>query len=250
MIEPSGNVVYACYRRLRHGIRERLGLYRPFLPLLRLRETTRSYLVSRSSEIVIEGFPRSATSFAHFAFLIAQDRAVSVAHHTHMPAQVALGVHYKIPTLMLIREPTGAVKSLKILHPYLPMETLLEDYIRFYSSILHCRQGFVIAPFHLVTEDFGRVIRSVNERFGTRFAEFAHTDSNVRKCFRAIEEQHIRIYGPDSADELRVARPSGEKKSIQERLTRDLETEQAQRLGRTAEALYRDYVGPEASGDL
>jgi hypothetical protein len=55
--------------------------------------------------------------------------------------------------------------------------------------------GFVAADFTQVTADFGAVIRRINERFGTAFAEFAPSPENVRRAYELIDELALRRIG-------------------------------------------------------
>ena len=64
----------------------------------------------------------------------------------------------------------------------------------------------MVATFESVTSDFGGVVRAVNERFGTEFAVFEHTDENVARCFARIDEDHVRHFG--RTIEQKIARPS------------------------------------------
>src|SRR5437773_4880663 len=87
------------------------------LPLARARG--RNHPIGPDTEIVIEGFPRSATSFAVAAFQMAQDHTVDIAHHTHSPSQVIEAVRRGIPTLLLVREPEDAILSHVVRRPEL-----------------------------------------------------------------------------------------------------------------------------------
>ena len=61
------------------------------LPLQRIRG--RGELIDDDTQVVIEAFPRCASSFAVAAFRLAQEpNPTHIAHHTHMPAQVMEGV--------------------------------------------------------------------------------------------------------------------------------------------------------------
>ena len=89
-------------------------------------------LISKKTEIVIEGYPRSANTFSVFAFLQAQGRHISIAHHLHVEAQIVLGVRWGIPVLVLLRNPVDAIRSLKIRHPDIIIRNEIERYIQFY----------------------------------------------------------------------------------------------------------------------
>jgi hypothetical protein len=188
------------------------------LPLARWRARRgHGEAVGPGTELVIEGYPRSGNNFALAAFRLAQGRPVRVAHHTHAPATVMVAVRRSIPALVLIRDPEEAVLEFVIRRPELSPAGALRGYIRFYRPLLPYRGGFVVGAFSEVTTDFGAVIRRVNDRFGTAFAPFEHTEENVRACFRAIEE-HYRAVGTLERFEAVVARPSPERDRMKDAL--------------------------------
>jgi len=83
---------------LRFALRSVLGRSPAvYFGIQRLRPSRRHLLVKKDTEIVIEGYPRSANTFAVAAFLLAQGRAVKIAHHLHVPAQVIQAVRWGIP---------------------------------------------------------------------------------------------------------------------------------------------------------
>src|SRR2546428_11249384 len=86
--------------RLRYAVRSRLSVHIwPYLALARLKyRTNESRVVTRDSELVIEGFPRSSNTFSIVAFETAQARPVKVKHHLHTAAQIIQAVRWGIPT--------------------------------------------------------------------------------------------------------------------------------------------------------
>lgn len=142
--------------------------------------------VREHTSVVIEGFPRSANTFAVYAFRSAQDENVSIASHIHLPLQVREGSRLHKPTLVLIREPTAAAVSLAVRNEPLTLRQCLRSYIVFYKSILSYQSTFVAATFDQVTSDFGKVTRRLNCKYGTRFIEFQHTPENVENVWRDV----------------------------------------------------------------
>ncbi len=176
------------------------------LPIARLRG--HGEVLDDDTDLVIEGFPRCASSFAVAAFRLAQEpRAVRLAHHTHAPAQVLEAIRRGIPALVLAREPEEAICSLLVRTPTLGPQAALRAYLRFYGTLLPHRDGFVVGAFTEVVRDFGAVIRRVNERFGTRFREFHHTDANVARILREIEEDEARRRSGEDLERA-IPRPS------------------------------------------
>jgi hypothetical protein len=168
--------------------------------------------VFRDTDAVIEGFPRSANTFAATAFELAQTRPVRVARHLHVPSQIIAGAKLGIPTIVLIRDPEEAVLSLSLWTPHVTLEDGFRDYTRFYRRILPYRDRFVVATFEEVSTDFGEVTRRLNERFGSNFREFQHTEANVALCFKIIEEHDRRTAG--KVVEKTVARPSQQRERM------------------------------------
>ncbi|HZP90909.1 MAG TPA: hypothetical protein VFC04_07940 [Actinomycetota bacterium] len=164
--------------------------------------------VGDDTQIVIEGFPRTGTSFAVAAFDIAQDRSVRIACHVHAPAQVLEGVRRGLPALVIAREPEDTVLSFVIRNPHLGLRQALRGYLRFYEPLLPVRDRVVVGRFDEVTTDFGAVIRRVNERFGTDFREFEHTQESARRVFEEIEGDYRARLPEGEALERQVARPS------------------------------------------
>jgi len=161
-----------------------------FFPCFRLREPHNAHhVVRRDTQLVIEGFPRSANTFAEVAFKIAQPGPVRTADHVHVSAQVTRAVNYGVPVCVLVREPADAVRSLVVKYPHIRPVDALRGYRRFYDQCLRYTDRMVVATFNQVTNDFGAVIARINQRFGTDFACFDHCKSNVERVFERLAER-------------------------------------------------------------
>src|SRR4051794_35640317 len=94
--------------RTRQELHSVWGQYpRLSLPLARHR-TKNGIAADRTTDIVIEGFPRSGNTFAVVAFRLAQSRAMQVAHHLHIPAQLLWADRVGMPSMVLVRNPVDA----------------------------------------------------------------------------------------------------------------------------------------------
>jgi hypothetical protein len=187
--------------------------------------------------MVIESFPRSASSLAVCAFESSQPSKPRVAHHVHAPAQVIAAARAGIPALVLIREPEEAVLSLVLRQGWMRPRDALSGFIRFYEPLIPYRDGFVLATFEEVVSDFGPVIDRINDRFGTTFHRFDHTPENVRVCLERIE-QRARMNWSAADIERVVARPSESRNRLKDQLRPDYRQERLAPLRRRAEALY------------
>jgi hypothetical protein len=149
-----------------------------YFSLYRLLRTHKDLVraVTPDKQVVIEGFPRSGNSFARRAFVMAQGEgfdARRIAHHLHVPAQVVRAAQWRIPTLVLIRKPKDAVLSFAVWDP-ISVDQALRYYVSFYETAEKYRDAYVLGLFEEVTEDFGQVIKRLNDKFGTKFSVFRH----------------------------------------------------------------------------
>jgi hypothetical protein len=165
---------------------------------------------------VIDGFLRSGNTFATIAFKLAQPTPVRIAHHRHVPAHIIAATRLGTPTLVLVRDPEETILSLSLYMPSITFEQGLRDYVRFHRRILPYRDGFVVANFRDVISDFGPVVRQLNARFGTSFAEFDHTTENVARCFELMEQARLRKEG--WIPEKRISRPSHERDAMKDEI--------------------------------
>jgi len=175
-------------RRLRHRVRTRVFEYPAiYMPFARFKYRGHSpELISTTTELLIDGYFRSANTFSVHAFQLSQEKPVRLAHHLHAPAQLITAARRGIPTLLLLRNPDGAILS-ELQYDNVAIPDALEAYTRFYTCLLPYLDKFVVGEFEQVTHDFGGVIRRVNERFGTSFAEFTHTDETAREVFETMD---------------------------------------------------------------
>jgi hypothetical protein len=164
-------------------------------------------VVRPDTEILVESFPRSASSFAVAALRSVRTPPLRMAHHLHAPAHVLEAIRLGVPALVLIRDPDRAVLSLLVYRPWLTPSVAYAAYERFHAPLFGHEDGFVVATFEEVTTDFGRTMRRVNARFGCDLPVFEHTPAHVAAINAEIEE-HIRIVLAGEELERYMNRPS------------------------------------------
>ncbi|WP_259086782.1 hypothetical protein [Salinibacter ruber] len=170
---------------------------------------------------MIDGYPRSANTFAYHAFCWAQEQAGGqtnldhVGHHVRQPAQILRAVELEVPTVLLVRNPREAVLSSIVWHSdWLTIEAALQRYINFYRGILPVKEQVVVGSFEEVVENYGRVIERVNERCGSDFEIFDHTANNEKIIFDRIERVNSQLHG---GSEETISRPSSWKEKMKGR---------------------------------
>jgi hypothetical protein len=231
-------------------------------------------VVTRDTDLVIDGYTRSASTYAVYAFQLAQDRPVRLAHHLHAPAQIVAAVRWGIPTMLVIRDPRGAVLSQAVREPGVTVRDALISWRRFYEIVLRYRSGFVVADFERIVTDFPSLVREMNERFATTFAVPPATTSYEQLVLELMGERPTTI--PEWASlilsfesglvsrtdllasyerfrglEDRGARPtwvpSTERNEAKSRLEAQWDAASLETERRLAQRVYDAIVGPAAS---
>ena len=199
-------------------------------------------LTTGETEVCIEGFPRCGNTFAVVAFQLVQPRTVSIAHHVHAPGSVLIAVRMGTPAIVLIREPEDAVLSLLVRLPYLTAGQGLRSYTSFYRPLLRYRDRFVVGPFDDVIDDFGALIRRLNRRFHTAFAEFQPTEEHIRAVRDEVARWDRGAFGSEERLELGGAAPSEARDRVKARLRPAYRHPRLAERRAEAEGLYRRFV--------
>ena len=209
-----------------------------------LQDKSRRRLAEPDDEVVIDGYPRSANTFACDAFSIAQGREVKMGNHFHSPAQFALAAKYRVPAMLVLREPVAAALSWVVFSEgTISAADTLRNYIQFHRPLVRIAGQFVIAPFEEVTTDFGQSIDRLNAHFGTAFARFEHTDESAAEIFQWMEhrlKQREIARGQDL--KLRRNYPSEIKDRKRKEYAASFESPRVAGLRAEPDALYRELM--------
>lgn len=231
-------------RELRYLARYRISLYPSiYMPLARRRYAgTGIGIVGPETELVIEGFGRSGSTFAVDAFEMVQERPVRIAHHTHAAAQVVVAAKMGLPTLVIVRHPEQATLA-HMARRAIPARPALKSWVLYHERVMPWRDRVVVANFEAVTTDFGMVIRRLNAKFGTDYEEFPHTKANTARVFEIIENRNRELFGDPQGEGARsLARPTPEREALKDSFRRELEAPRLAGLRRRALELYAAVV--------
>jgi hypothetical protein len=211
-----------------------------FMPIARVRyRHLDDLLVNKDTDLVIEAFGRSGTTFANFAFLTAQDHPVKTVHHTHAAAQVITAVRMKIPTMVIVRPPIDSALSHMARHQ-IPARPALVAWIRFHRRILPYLDGIVVTTFDDMTRDFGAVIQRINQTFSTNFRVWQHTKENEADIFEQIRKRNRFRFGEavTPARTRSLALPTPEREALKAKFRVQLQAPELAGLRDRAESLY------------
>lgn len=229
----TGKLLPTLRFRLRHTILNARGLSVPYMAI---RPGYRDEgHIRRSTEIVLDGFPRSANSYARYAFHVATRNPSALAGHTHSSEFLRRAARRGIPAVSLYREPDAVVASLIQMEPGVKAKYAYVKYRKFYERLLG-QPNILFTSFEQATGDFGAVIRNINDRFGTNFTEYSKTDESEQEVRSLVDASGSMFSG--KLTETTVARPSASRASASELLV-DLDRS-TQRQRARAQRVYED----------
>lgn len=162
------------------------------LALLKFKEG----VVRKDTELVVEGFPRSANSFMASYFSYHNSEVSKLAHHIHVTGQLTRAEYYKIPVILCIREPLETILSLKIIDEDLSTAAALWSYIDYYEKALVKAENFVVSDFEVTTKMPDAVLKEINSRF-FRDYKYQKLDAETRsKIFDSLQSNSSRLNQP------------------------------------------------------
>lgn len=196
--------------RFKHFIGRYPFVFFPFYKLLAPKPNLR-LLYSNDTDLVIEGYPRSANTFSVVAFELAQSKTVKIAHHLHVEAQLIKAATENKPAVALLRNPEDSFRSLLVRHPETSISWAVNRYIQFYTAVKKLGENCLIVNYEDAIHDMGAVVELINKRFGSNFDVPVHDEAMVKNVFSEIESINQRIY---QGKESHIGRPSNERKKI------------------------------------
>ena len=135
--------------------------------------------VGPETELCIEGFPRSANSFAYNAIAAANPQVERYGRHVHTVSQVTEAVRLGIPALLVIRPPAATVRS--FLGRFSPRSAtlVLGAYAAYYQAILPFVEQVTVSDFGTTTTNLAASVAALNARYGTALAGPERADQSA-----------------------------------------------------------------------
>lgn len=189
-------------------------------------------------DIIVDGFPRSANTFAAEALTRLQRRKLKVRSHLHSPAAVIAAVQMGRPALVLVRKPVDAIASAAAINRF-PLRYNISGYIEYYDILWSYCSLYCVADFDEVTNRFDLVIRRINAKFGLGLDETRIGPAEREMLFRTIDTGFHAARG--RLDELAVSRPSTQRKVLADQIITLLRSPKYAELMQYADAVYARF---------
>lgn len=161
----TAHKMYNIYKVIRCEIDKYHFLSTIFWKILVLfRPEIRKKLVADGTDLVVEGFPRSANTFFAAKVSLQQSNAIKIASHLHCFHQIRIANKKNIPIIILLRDPLDAVASEYLRNRKSSIKIMLKEYISFYSQLLPLTHSVFIILFVSAIGDNKKMLKEFNRR--------------------------------------------------------------------------------------
>jgi hypothetical protein len=198
------------YRRMKAPVRNLLesspALY---CASARIKPGRNRNVVTRSTDLLIESFPRSGTTYLVAGLGLAAP-SLRIASHVHHQAHAQLAVRYGVPAFVLIREPLAACASATVrLGDQVTFRQMVERWCRYYGALAD-EAALQFVSFESVTGDTVATVSRVLEIAGLsdRIVRTIEHDEIITE----IEELSERRRRSDP-DPLKISKPTPERQA-------------------------------------
>lgn len=174
-----------------------------YLFLYSIFSNNKYYVASKSTRLIVEGYPRTANTFAYNifekSFGLKNLNANCIAHHVHSSSQLIFGAKNDIPVILLIRNPIDSISSMLIkFHEFENEDSCIEwiklysyYYYDFYYRLLKFKNQFLIVKFESIINDYTNVIVSLNNKFDTSFPIIQNSQNQTKEILDKIKNDNL-----------------------------------------------------------
>ncbi|MEM6454163.1 MAG: hypothetical protein AAF772_03630 [Acidobacteriota bacterium] len=118
-------------------------------------------LVQPGTDLVLDGFPGSGNSFTAESIRLGMTRPIHFESHFNQAVQLRRAVAYGVPTLVIVRDPHGACRSLKSKDPRVADALIVLRWIAYHRVVLRFLRA-VDDPARFGVVDFADVIADLD----------------------------------------------------------------------------------------
>lgn len=195
-----------------------LGHEPALLPIyLRVTPLGTSRQITKFTDLVVEGFPRSGNTFTAFAIEDASAHELTIASHVHQPSQIKLALARGVPTVLVIRDPVSALASYLVYDRRFSASAVIGEYCSYHRELVPYVERLLVCEFEEVTSQMSSVIDRINHRYSLQIPAFDEASPNVERVMAQIEWRHKLVH-PRLDPVQSAARPQMNRRKITEQM--------------------------------
>lgn len=235
------NIIRVVTDNIKFVLRISQILFPPVFYLLYYLNKKKYALVNEDTELLIDGFPRSANTFA-YAFIEMTQPVKRIAHHVHLPVQFYRSKKFSTPALLLLRNPVDAAISMSIRRPtYFPYLIFLYYYL-FHTKIFKIISDTLIIRFEEVVSDPNSIIRKLRSKNYSGLNEVKLTVELKDRINKRVDELDMINRNDSEIKDSTVARPTEYRKNISEKIRGEFHSKRYSRISAKCILVYNSII--------
>ena len=189
-------------------------IFRNYIP----NHTYKIKRVNFKSDLLIEGFPRSANTYLLHGIKILSKKNLNIASHLHNFSHVRESLKMDIKTIIIYREPADCIASyiikFNIKPTYWNIKILAKAYIKFYKEILAFKglSNLMFISFEEITKNPEKCFIKIEKFLSTIF--YKYDDTIDQKIKKKVIQKKLSANSNPSNFENEIALPNDSKKKI------------------------------------
>lgn len=188
----SGRLLADARFRLRFRLAERRVTHLPVRALAARRHPEGQRFVDTETTLLVDGFPGSGNTWLTRTLRDAHPRPDTLAHHAHAAAHVEHALRRGVATVVVVREPVGAVTSTTRRWGVDP-GAALTAWVRYHRVVTPFADRIFVVDFDRAVADPPALVRAVEERFGLGLApEAVEREGDRHRPRRGADERARR----------------------------------------------------------
>lgn len=184
-------------------------------------------IVSKNSDIVIEGYPRSANTFAVAGIKLAQNDQINIASHRHEIGHIRYALQLHKPVIVLIRNPIDAIVSF-IIREDVSISFSINYYIYYYKKVNKYKNRVLILKFDEIIDHLDKSIDKINKKFNLYLSLIKINNTTNNKILGMVASMHKaeqELIGKGGNNNIRsIAVPSLERENVKRVIVNKIQT--------------------------
>ncbi len=139
--------------------------------------------VTKDTTLCLEGFQRSGNGYCE-AILKFKNEGLEITHHAHAFANIKRSIKWKVPILVLIRNPIDCIASLITFDERLSDAVAMKNYTNYYKGVEKLKDQLLLVDFLELTKNPDAIIGKVNDKYSLSLNKLNFTEDEKQQYMK------------------------------------------------------------------
>ncbi len=165
--------------------------------------------VTKDTTLCLEGFQRSGNGYCE-AILKFKNEGLEITHHAHAFANIKRSIKWKVPILVLIRNPIDCIASLITFDERLSDDVAIKNYVNYYKGVERLKDALLLVDFLELTKTPDVIIEKLNTKYSLNLNKLNFTEEEKKEYMKQKKANYDQAIlaspFPDKAKEVKTSK--------------------------------------------